>query len=551
MARLNTKDNNKKILFTLITTTVILIALIVWQQRKNSFSNVDNKTPDEQQEIVVNDESKIENTAQVVSANPVASDLAKKVLDDGGNAVDAAVALSFALSVTDPQNSGIGGGGGMLIYDTKTQESYFYDYFTSSGDVDPVSNIGIPGFLKGMETISNDLGSIPFNELMDYPIGLAEEGVRVSAGYANMLQMYTYIGQVNSALVNENDQLLQEGDILRQDDLIATFKEVQEKGSDILYGGEHEISRDFLEVTGISPESLASYKVLKSTPLEGTYKDKTILAAPAPFSGLTLLQNLIIDEEFDYLGQHDLKDPDYIQKYKKLSDFTRQETRKNIGDPQFNSIDYDALLDREDLKERFENFTESNSKFEDKESETTTAFSVIDKDGLIVSATNTLSNYWGSYIIQHGIIYNNTMKNFYSGPNKFEYNKRPKTAISPLIIFDSKGNIETLETSGGVRIPYMETEYLVNTIKFGMSPQEANDLERKYFDKGYLIFETDAPISTATSIEDIEYEGDSITRKSSDLWGIMNGIRINEDGIDIHVDKRSYFDQESVHIKYK
>lgn len=479
----------------------------------------------------------------VVSSNPVASAVAMKVLEDGGNAVDAAVALSFALNVTDPQNSGIGGGGGMLIYNPKDQNKVFYDYYISSGDKEPIGNIGIPGFLKGLEKMSQDLGTIEFSKLLDYPLALAEKGVFVTKGYADILARFNYIRDNYDAVLRPDGNLLQEGDIFIQKDLINTMKEIQKGGSDVFYGGQHQISQDFLALTGISPESLAAYEVKVSKPLEAQYMGYNVLAPQGPFSGLTLIENLILEENLLNIGKHNIKDKENLVKIRDLYRFTAHEARMNTFDHAFGTVDYPSLLNKANILQRYHSYEGEKEFYDEPETESTTAFSVIDKDGMVVSGTNTISNYWGSYVVQNGIIFNNAMKNFSDGANKFAYNKRPKTGIAPAIIYNDKGHIEALGANGGAKIPFYETMFLVNSIKHNMDPQDANDLERIFYLKGLMHFEKNAPITSIDDELDVAFDDEFVLAGSSTAWGIMNGIIITPEGeITTHYDTRNYFD---------
>lgn len=483
----------------------------------------------------------------VSSSNPLASQLAMQVLEDGGNAVDAAVALSFALMVTDPQNSGIGGGGGMLVYDQNTQDKVFYDYYISSGDQEPVANIGIPGFLKGMERMSQDLGSMTLSQILDYVIAFADEGIVVTEAYSKVLKRYSYIGEIHPNVLREDGEFLQAGDIFRQADLVDTLKEIQLHGSDVMYGGTHPISQNFMQVTGISAQSLANYDVIVSDPLMTRYHDRTIFAPKGPFSGLTIIQNLELDKVFKY-PQHDVKNPEYNEVMRLMLRFTASQGRHNIADPNFFTADYGSLINPSLLLENYRDFNEDEY-YHEPETESTTAFSVIDKNGMVVSGTNTISNYWGSYQYFAGIIYNNAMKNFTSEPNDFQFNKRPKTGIAPVVIVGDDGSIESLGANGGAKIPSFLTSYLFNTIKFDLQPQQANDLERFYYLKRLMNYEKNAPLSSISEETDIVFEQPYVTLNTGNAWGVINGLRINADGsVQGHNDRRNYFEGGTVYI---
>lgn len=475
----------------------------------------------------------------VATSNPIASEVGMKVLEDGGNAVDAAVALSYALNVTDPQNSGLGGGGGMLIYDTSTGEKEFYDYYISSGDADPVANIGIPGFIKGLEQATQDYGTKSYGDLIQYAIDLGEQGIEVTEGYAQILAQYNYIAQVHPSFTKDGN-LLQAGDMLFQPELMETFKAIRDGGSDVFYGGQSEISKNFLNLTGISPESLAAYTVNKSKPLEATYRGYDIISANGPFSGSTVLQGLLLEEQLD-IPQHDLQNPEYNIVMKNLLKFISREGWRLNADPKFAQIDVESALDINQLLKNYQESIGDETYIDEPETESTTAFSVIDKNGMIVSVTNTISNYWGSYSIRDGIIYNNAMKNFSnSANNKFDYNKRPKTGIAPVIITNQEGHLEALGANGGANIPTYLINYIINTKKYDMNSQQANDLERVYYRKGLMHFETDAPY--VVSGDRINFDEQYVTRRTSTAWGLMNGLEFKADGQMIgHSDNRNYF----------
>lgn len=481
----------------------------------------------------------------VSTSNPIASEIGMKVMEDGGNAVDAAVAISYALNITDPQNSGIGGGGGMLIYDTASGEKAFYDYYISSGDKEPIANIGIPGFVKGLETANRDFGKKTYGELIQYAIDLGEKGVEVTEGYEGILQRYNYIGQMHPSFTKDGE-LLKAGDILLQPDLVQTMKEIRDKGSDVFYGGEHEISKNFLNLTGISPEALKAYQVHRYEPLEGKYRGYDILSAPAPFSGSTVIQDLMLEEQLD-IAEHDLTNPEYVQTMKNLLKFTASQGWRLNVDPSFTTINIQDGLDINKLLPKYQESIDEEVFIEEPETESTTAFSVIDKDGMVVSVTNTISNYWGSYSIFNGIIYNNAMKNFSNASeNQFDFNKRPKTGISPVIITNSEGHLEALGANGGAKIPTYLFNYILNTKKYNMDPQQANDLERMFYTKGLMHFESGAPYEV--SGENINFEGNYTTMVSSTRWGIMNGLEFRSNGeIRGHSDNRNYFGHGAIY----
>lgn len=541
---------NKKLENILIGLSIFLIIGFVGIKNidKISFkkhSTIPNSSVEENQ--VSNDKDKEYGKEYGVSSiNPLATEVGMEVLEDGGNAVDAAVAIAFALNVVDPQNSGIGGGGGMLIKDTLNEEEVFYDYYISSGDVKSNKNIGIPGFLRGMELINEEMGTKELADLIQYAIDLGEAGIEITEDYAENLEERSYIASVHPDF-NKDGEVLKTGDILYQVELVKTLKEIQEHGAEIFYNGEHEISKNFSDITGISKEALNNYKVHKYQPLGIEYRGYNVMAPPAPFSGLTLLQNLLIEEKID-IPELDFANKEYNEKIQSLFMYTGKENRRTIGDPEFTDVDYDKKLDIDYLMSKYNDNTEDEEEYEEPESESTTAYTVIDKDGTIVSVTNTLSNYWGSYVVSDGIVYNNAMKNFTRGKNKFEYNKRPKTGMSPTIITKGDSYKEALATSGGIKIPEYLFSHIVNTKKYGMDIQEANDLERIYYLMETMYFESGAPYSRNFD-DTVDFDGRHILLETSESWGIMSGVEINSDNqIKGHIDKRGYFEGSTIYF---
>lgn len=537
------KDSKLQKILIAVSSLLVLAFIVI----KNFDKIPLGKSDSEAEEIELEELIKADQLYGVSSTNPTASKVGDAVLEDGGNAVDAAVAMSFALTLSDPQNSGIGGGGGMLVVGGPEEEQTFYDYYISSGDAEPQTNdIGIPGFLKGLELVSEEKGQKEFSELIQYAIDAGEDGIEVTEDYAEVLASYNYIAEVHPAF-EKDGEVVQEGDVVKQVELIETLKKVQEEGANILYDGESEISKNLLDITGISKESLNDYEVYKREPLEIDYRDYQIIAPPAPFSGLTVLQSLLIEEELD-LPENDFGDKEYNTDVKDILKYSGRENRKTIGDPNFSEIDYEEKLDPDYLMTNYEDYIQQEDEdYSEPESATTTPFTVIDKEGMMVSATNTLSNYFGSFVVKDGIIYNNAMKNFSSWNNKFDYNKRPKTGIAPLVITnDDYSHKEVLGTSGGARIPDYLFKLVMDSKKNGLSMQETNDAERMYYYRKEMYFEEKAPASEMNRM--INYDEDYREFEASHLWGLANGIEIKENNeISGHVDKRGYFDATAIY----
>lgn len=470
----------------------------------------------------------------VTSSNQITSEIGMKVLQAGGNAVDAAVAMSYSLGVTDPQNSGIGGAGGMLVYDAKTEESVFYDYYFAAGnDEGNRFNIAIPGFVKGMEKVNEDLGTREMDELIQYSVDLAEEGITITQDYADNLNRNAYIKEVHPSF---NDfETIESGMVMTYPELAETMKKIQAEGSSAFYSRNSEIAQNFMELTETQPDTLENYEVIIKEPIKSNYQGYDIIAPPPPFSGLLVAQTLKLDEMYDF-PDVDYTSEEYWDTVIREDRVMSRERRQNIVDGYDPNADFSEYLQEDYLANIWADFDGIDTDA-DPETENTTAFSVIDKDGLVVSGTNTLSNYWGSYQIRDGIVYNNSMKNFTYGKNKTKELRRPRTGIAQSIIINDD-YLETIGSSGGKAIPNILSNLTINNKKRNINLQEANELKRTKIVEGIVFLEGDAEEYDLT--EFVLQEPVDFWSSDTGFWGRASGIVIEGDNISGHTDDRDY-----------
>ncbi len=463
----------------------------------------------------------------ISTSNELATQVGEEILAKGGNAVDAAVAVAYALGVVEPYGSGIGGGGGMLIYNPSSDEYKFYDY----KDVAPLSqstkksNIGVPGFVAGMEKVSQDYGSMEFKDLIQPSIDLAKNGFKVDEELEKVINVYSATLMNNSAYVN-NGQLIKKGENLVQKDLAETLEYIKSNGAKGFY--EDVIATNVSKKSALTVDDMKSYKVDVVEPVSGEFNGYHVVSAPAPFSGATLIQTMEIIEQLAKDKDLDLKDAnDYLDALNTATDLSTYERVKKIGDPDFVNIDYKTMTSESNIKSLI---NMGNVKYQDdEESESTTHFSIVDKNGMIVSSTNTLGHFFGSETLVDGFYLNGTMSNFSKGGiNKYAPGKKPRTFTSPTIV--KKGDNFTLAigTPGGNRIVKVLVPVLVDKLYFEKDLQESINKNRvTFYSKGTILAEDN---ENRESIIDISTTKYPVIKSTDNLYfgavqaaGIENG----------------------------
>ena len=343
----------------------------------------------------------------------------------------------------------------------------------------------MPGFVSGMEAVNEDLGTMEMADLMEPAIGYCD-GVKISKVLeTKMKNSQRYL--MDNPVFTENGELKKAGDTLVQEDMKETLEQIAQKGAECFYSGS--IAKDIIEATGLTMEDMAAYETIRSDGVEGTYNGYEIASAPAPFSGETLIQILKMTE------QTDMPDPSegaFTETLNTIMKLAHSERVSHIYDLRFSENDIhqnDRVTDEyvaDLLKKEVGNITL------DEESEDTTAFTVIDKDGMIVACTNTLSSFFGSKIEVDGFYMNNTGTNFGTGVNSYEGGKRPRTHIAPTIL-RSEDNIMAIASPGGNVIEKVLSTVLMDICAYGTDPQEAVDKQRIvcqgidviYYESGY------------------------------------------------------------------
>ena len=413
-------------------------------------------------------------TYAVSTSNRLATQVGMKVLEEGGNAVDAAVAVAYTLAVVQPYASGLGGGGCLILYDPATDEYAFYDYFASmrSTAADSKHHIGIPGFVKGMDAVLSDYGTQGYGTLLSYAIEYAENGCPVTADLETRINVAYSDLKSQKMFFDNKGHLLKLGDTLYSKDLAETLKKIVESGADEFYTGS--IAEDIVahHSTNITMEDMAAYKVEKSTPVVSDFLGYEVAAAPAPFSGVTTIQMLRMAEALD-IPDPSVDPVGYLEDLTLITGKAYTDRYKYIADPDFVKVNEQNLVSAKHIQKLLK---DTNAQYlDDPEHVSTTHFSIIDDKGMVVSSTNTLSSFWGSRVYVDGVFLNDTMKHFGTADsiNCPEPGKTPRSYACPMIIRGSDGYILALGTPGGNNIPKIIVPVLIDYLKFGTDFQDA------------------------------------------------------------------------------
>ena len=454
----------------------------------------------------------------VSSSNPLAVKVGMKVLEDGGNAADAAVAISYVLGVVEPYGSGIGGGGAMLIYSPKDNKFEFFNYRETapiSSDTQ-ISGIGVPGFVKGMEDVNKAYGVKSMSELLQPAIDYAENGFEMDTNLYNRLNVFKGYSDMSSlsTFYDENGEPKSEGTTIVQRELADTLKSIQKDGSESFYSGT--IAKNLTIGTTLTSEDLSAYKTEVLEHVTGEFNGYEIISAPAPFSGTTLIQILKM-AEYANVQNYTSNETEYLEKMSQIVNIAYTNRMAHIADPNFEDVNSQKYVTDKYVKRLYERkYTEDIT---EDESEDTTAFVVTDKDGMMVSCTNTLGDFFGSQVTIGGFFLNDSVGHFNENShsiNAYEAGKRSRTFIAPTIIRKGEDFIMGIASPGGNVIPQAISEVLLDYLKFGKNISEAIEEPR-------TVFRNNTEILTEREISDdimsnLKEDGYSISYYDSNIF---------------------------------
>ncbi|MDQ6676762.1 MAG: gamma-glutamyltransferase, partial [Acidobacteriota bacterium] len=463
----------------------------------------------------------------VVTRERHATDTGEAVLEAGGNAVDAAVAVGMTLAVTHPSAGNLGGGGFMLVRFADGRSS-FLDFrerapAAASHDMyigpdgrptqDSVAGYrasGIPGTVKGLEYAHRKWGKKPWKELLSPAVELARRGFPVSWGLANSLQSNTVSEKLtqfeeSKRIFLKNGEFFQMGDMLVQPELAATLKRIRDQGAKDFYEGETAklLAADMAVHGGtLTLEDLKGYRAIERTPLTGEYRGYGILTAPPPSSGgIGVLQMLGVLEGMD-LAKPGAGSAEELHLLAETMRRYFADRSEYLGDPDFFKVPVSGLLNPKYIAHLREGINPAKAtpsgevkpgNLTSYESLETTHFSIVDAEGNAVSVTYTLNGGFGSGVTpaKLGFLLNNEMDDFAPKPgeansygliqgeaNAIAARKTPLSSMTPTILTKNGKLFLVLGTPGGPTIINSVLQTIVNAVDFGMNSQEAVDQPR-------------------------------------------------------------------------
>ena len=467
----------------------------------------------------------------VASINEVASRVGVDIMKRGGNAVDAAIAVAFALEVTHPAAGNLGGGGFMMIR-LKNGKSTAIDYREMApaaatrnvyldkngnviegegGSIEGYRASGVPGTVRGMELALKKYGShrLSWAQLIEPARALAANGITVTYNLARGLRgAKDYLSKYpeTKRIYLKNGQLYNEGELFRQPELAATFARLQSGGPNEFYEGQTArlIVEDMKRHNGlITMADMRGYVAKEREPLRGTYRGHQVISMPPPSSG-----GAVLIEMLNILEGYDLKKMDWASsdRYHLMTEAMRRafaDRAEYMGDTDFVKVPIAGLIDKKyatQLRSTIDSDHASSSlqvkagKPVGYESEETTHFTVVDAEGNAVANTYTLNNSYGSAVVAKGtgLLMNDEMDDFAAKPgtpnlygliqgerNAVAPRKRPLSAMTPTFVLRQDGDLWfTVGSPGGPTIINTVLNVITNVVDYGMNMQEAIDAPR-------------------------------------------------------------------------
>ena len=512
------------------------------------------------------------NSGMVVSQNYLSSDIGIEILNKGGNAVDAAVAVGFSLAITLPRAGNLGGGGFMLVYIKEKEEIFYIDYRSASplnANLENIFNLintsgipyetvpddfdenkfdildigykasAVPGTVAGLLAAHANFGKLPLLDILEPVIAQARDGIEVSYDLHKAIESTPRLleDKESRRIFFKDGQPVKENFILKLPDLANTLSLISKHGIDGFYKGEtaQKIVQSMQKNGGlISLDDFSNYKVYIREPIISNYRNnKVFTAGPPSGGGITLLTALNILSYYD------------LSKYKSNSTITyhllsealrrgHNNRSSEVGDPNFYNVPVEKLLSKKRTKELAKtiSFKKASKALQVKplnilnESRDTTHYSIIDSDGNAVTNTYTLGASFGSGVTipGTGILMNNQMNNlmFRSGDvsiegrgvsigNRFKPGKRPMSTMAPVMVFNSKNDLTLITGSpGGSYIPAAILRVITGVIDFNLSIGDATMLPRVHKDWPYRGIDYEKTLST-----DVIYGLESLGHKTS------------------------------------
>ena len=504
----------------------------------------------------------IGSSGMVVSQNNLSSDIGIEILNKGGNAVDAAVAVGFSLAITLPRAGNLGGGGFMLIYMKEQKEIFYIDYRSNSPLNSNLKDLfgtnlprdykktdfnkskygykasAVPGTVAGLVEAHSNFGKLSLAEVLAPAIKQAQDGILVSYDLQKAIESTPQLLADNEStkIYFKDGKALSEYSLMQRPDLAKTLIAIANNGSKGFYEGE--VAKKIVKAMNanngfMTLDDLKNYKINAGAPISVSYRGNTVFAPGAPSGGgVVLLTALNILQNYKFNDQ----DSNATRTYHLLAESLRRghnNRSHHIGDPAFYDVPTEKLISRARTIELLKNFKFKTATPSSKikpmsvvnESRDTTHYSIVDSEGNAVSNTYTLGYSFGSGVTipGTGILMNNQMNNFAyrygdksvqgraaSPGNQFAPGKRPMSTMTPTMVFDKSGQLMLITGSpGGSFIPAAVLRVVSGVIDFNLNIGEATMLPRIHKDWPYTGLDYESILSS-----DISRQLDSMGHKT-------------------------------------
>jgi gamma-glutamyltranspeptidase/glutathione hydrolase len=479
----------------------------------------------------------------VTSADPRATEAGRQILAQGGSAADAAMAMMLALTVVEPQSSGIGGGGFVVHHDARSGKLETIDgretapkaatparFIGPDGASLPFRqavgggrSVGVPGNIRLMAAAAKKWGKLPWPRLFEPAIRLAEGGfpaTRPLAGASGMLSPMWDRFPAIQALYTQGGRPLSEGDTVRNPALAALLRRIAAEGADAFYTGPN--AQALLDAVNRSPGApgdmtaadIADYRAKERAPVCGRYRAWRVCGMGPPSSGATTVLGILgMLERFDLkaLGPTNAQSWHLIAEAMQLAYADRE---KYLADPDFTAVPVKGLIDRGYLRRRSQLISPqralgayasgnppgapARTPAVQAEPAGTTHFIAVDAAGNVASMTSTVEGPFGSQLVANGFVLNNELTDFTFAPerngapvaNRVEGGKRPLSSMSPTIVYDASGKpVFTVGAAGGKTIIMQVAKALIAHLDWGMPAREAIGEGLIYFGRDGVILE--------------------------------------------------------------
>ena len=494
------------------------------------------------------------NDYMVVAANPHASWAGKNIIEKGGSAIDAAIAIQAMLTLVEPQSSGIGGGAFILYWDNKNKQLHTFDgremapanvnayWFMDKNKpmnwLDAVvggKSVGVPGALRALEMAHGKYGKLPWNTLFSDTISLATQGFKVSPRLAKLVALDYHPGlkefPASATYFFPAGMPLKEGALRKNPALANTLEHIASEGADYLYKGKladkivKAVNGASINPGNITKDDLAGYVALERQPVCGEYRKQRICGmAPPSSGGINVYQLLKMLEGYN-LDEMAPDSPEFVNLYTQASARTYADREMYIADSDFTNLPFAALINTAYLHRRAQEIqpdrpwqrARAGKPYDDvrlslgssMEQPNTSHISIIDKQGNAVSMTTSIEFMFGSGLMVEGFLLNNQLTDFsfkptradhYPVPNRVEPGKRPRSAMSPTMVFDENNQLRlVIGSPGGSRIISYVAQTIIGVVDFGLDIQQAINLPKVTNRNDYTALEKGTPITALQS----------------------------------------------------